>query len=125
MKHRHITPIILSCIFLMGMGGTMKKTPDFYKAQLQRIDLSDGVSEEEAVIIAQNYLVEQGYFEKGSQKEIAIEKPKVSDSPLVQECWVVSFPTTWRVRLESGLTSLTIHIDKKTGKIRSEGWRPS
>ena len=103
----------------------MVKSPDYYRAKLQQVNFSDGISKEEAIIIAQNYLIEQGYFEKGSQKEIAIGKPKVSDSPLIKECWVVGFPTTWQARLESGLTELVIHIDKKTGKIKSEGWRPS
>ena len=103
----------------------MDRSPDYYRARLKEVDLTDGVNKEEAIIIAQNYLIEQGYFWKGSQKEIAIEKPKVDDSPLIKESWVVGFPTTWRERLESGLTWLVIHIDKKTGQIKSEGWRPS
>ena len=120
MKHRHITPLIFSCIFLMGMGGTMKKTPDFYRAQLQRIDLSDGVSEEEAVIIAQNYLLENGY-----KDGYIISSPSVGTSSLIDGCWVVEFPTTFSVRLQQGLKWLRAHVDKKTGQIKSSGWGPS
>ena len=97
----------------------MGKSPDYYRAKLQQIDLSDGVSKEEAIIIAQNYLIDEkadGVF--------AITKPRIEDSALIEGCWAVSFSRTWREQLEHGPLWSVVHIDKKTGKIKSSGGWP-
>lgn len=98
----------------------MEKSPDHDKAQPQQVNTSDGISKEEAVIVAKKYLVEKGYREG-----YVISKPTVTESSVVEGCWTVSFPTTWRVRMEQGLKWLAVDVDKKTGQIRSAGWGPS
>ncbi len=97
----------------------MKRTPDDYKAQLKAVDRSDGISKEEAIIIAQNYLVDQK-----ADKKFAITRPRVSESKLINDCWAVSFPRTLRETLQHGPLWSVVDIDKKTGKIRSSGGWP-
>lgn len=114
-----VTWLIFCCVFLLGMGGTMKQSPDDYRAQLQRIDLSDGVSKEEAIIIAQNYLIGEK-----ADKEFVLSRPRVSDSKLIEGCWRVSFPRALRETLEHGPLWSVVDIDKKTGQIKSFGGWP-
>jgi len=116
------------CIFLLGMGGTMAKSHDDYRAKLHHIDRTDGISKEEAIIIAQNHLIEGG-----TDKEVALSKPSVEDSRFTVDgaghplapCWEVRFNATWKVRLESGLKWVRVLVDKKTGQIKSSVWGPS
>ena len=106
----------------------MAKAPDDYRAQLQQVNFSDGISKEEAVIIAQNHLIKGG-----TDKEVALSKPSVEDSRFTVDgaghplapCWEVNLNATWKVRLESGLKWYSVHIDKKTGQIKVSGWGPS
>ena len=103
-------------------------TPEQYKARLKTVDLSDGVSKEEAIIIAQNHLIDGG-----ADKEVSLSRPSVKNSDFTLDgaghplppCWEVRFNATWKVRLESGLKWYEVHIDKKTGQIKSSGWGPS
>ncbi len=108
------------CVLLLGMEGTMAKSPDDYRAKLQQVNLSDGASKEEAIVIAQNYLLRNAY--KDGYK---ISRPRVNDSTIVKDCWAVVFPTTWSVKLGQGLKWLEVDVDKTTGEIKSVGWGPS
>ncbi len=126
MQPRTVGWLVFCCSLLLGMGGTMKQPPEYYRAQLQRINLSDGVSKEEAIIIAQNYLLDVG------EKGCALSRPSVKDSSFTRDgegrplapCWEVKFPTTWAVRFKQGLFWVAVHIDKKTGKVRVAGAGP-
>lgn len=97
-----------------------RQVPEHSKAKAQQVDLSDGVSKEEAVIIAKNYAIE-----KREDDRCIISRPHVEESSLIDGCWSIKFPTTWRVRLSQGLKWAEIHIDKKTGQIKASGWGPS
>ena len=128
MKPRHCILWLLAWGWVVGMGGTMAKSADDYRAQLKHIDLSDGVSKEEAIIIAQNNLIDDG-----TDKEVSLSRPSVKNSDFTLDgaghplppCWEVRFNATWKVRLESGLKWVRVLIDKKTGQIKSSGWGPS
>ena len=120
MKPRHCFMWLLAWCCLVGMGGTMAKSSDDYRAQLKHVDLSDGVSKDEATIIAQNYLLDNNY-----KDGYVISHPSVGSSSLVEGCWTVEFPTTLSVRLQQGLKWLRVHVDKKTGQVKSSGWGPS
>ena len=57
--------LITLCIiaFLSSIGAAMAQAPDYkelIKGKYKNIDLSEGVSKEEAIIIAQNYLIGKG-----------------------------------------------------------------
>ena len=95
-------------------------SPEDYRSKLKSVSPSDGVSKDEAIIIAQNHLIENGY-----KDGYAISSPSVGNSSLIEGCWVVEFPTTLSVRLQQGLRWLRVHVDKKTGQIKSSGWGPS
>ena len=115
-------------MFLMGMGGTMAKSSDYYRAQLQQVNLTDGVSKEEAIIIAQNNLIDDG-----TDKSCVLSRSSVKDTGFTVDgaghplapCWEVRFNATWKVRLESGLKWCEVLVDKKTGQIKVSGWGPS
>lgn len=105
----------------------MAKGPD-YKAVIQekfkQLDLSDGVSKEEAIIIAQNYLIEQEL-----DKKYVLRKPEVDERDFGTE-WVITFNATYWESIKQanifGLTGImkwwiSVDIDKKTGKIESVG----
>jgi len=91
------------------------------RTKMEKIDISNGVSQKEAVIIAQNYLIEEGFDEK----DINIYKATAEDSQLFDKCWAIAFDATYKTKSESSLEWYVIHIDKKTGKIKSHGWGPS
>lgn len=117
--------LLLCGVCLLGMGGTM--TPEQCKTRLKTIDLSDGISKEEAIIIAQNYSIDEG-----SEKFYILSRPSVKDSSFTVDgagrplapCWEVRFPTMWRVRLKQGLLWGTVLIDKQTGHVKGSGAGP-
>lgn len=91
------------------------------KAKMKNIDKSDGISKAEAIVIAQNYLIDEDY----SDKDVIIYKATVTDSQLVTNCWRVIFNATRKTILENGLKWFAIDVDKNTGEIKSQGWGPS
>ena len=128
MSIRQSLALLLCWFALVGMGGTMGRSPDYYRAQLKLVDLSDGVSKDEAIIIAQNNLIDDG-----TDKEVSLSRPSVEDSRFTVDgagrplapCWEVRFNANWKVQLESGLKWVRVLVDKKTGQIKSSGWGPS
>jgi hypothetical protein len=107
-------------------GAPMSERPD-YKTQIKekykKIDLSDGVSKEEAIVIAQNYLIEQGRDTTCDLRsaEIFGENDRFWD----KNSWHISFNTTLGERLKTGINWITIHIEKQTGRLACEGGGPS
>ena len=61
----------------------MDKTPEYYKAKLKEVDVSDGVNKEEAIIIAQNHLLEHGL-----EKKCSLSRPRIGDSAFKVEASV-------------------------------------
>lgn len=111
-------------IFGPSIGGTMGEKPD-YKIQIKekynQIDLSDGVSKEEAIIIAQNYLIEEGL-----DKICDISTGEViGDLYNNPEYWHVSFSTTQKVKRQQGLKWASVYVHKKTGEVKYGGEGPS
>jgi hypothetical protein len=78
-----------------------------------------GISKEEAIIIAQNNLIDTG-----GAGNCYIHKPKVRDSKTYPNCWMVEFSTTFRVKIKHGLEYYVFHIDKASGEIKSFSWGP-
>lgn len=96
------------------------------KGKFKQLDLSDGVSKEEAGIIAQNYLIEQEL-----DKKYSLTKPNIEDESEVDlNDWRVIFNATYGESIKQanifGLFGImrwwiSVRIDKKTGKIISVG----
>lgn len=105
----------------------MGRSVNDYRAKLNQVDISDGVSKEEAIILAQNYAIEDGWEESS-----VLSKPSVRDSSFTMDgegrplapCWEVTFPTKWGVRLRQGLVWGIVLIDKKTGQVKGSGAGP-
>ena len=105
----------------------MGHSREAYRAKLTQVDLSDGVSQEEAVIMAQNNLIDDG-----TDKFCILSRPSVKESHFTVDgdgrplapCWEVTFPTTWGVRLRQGLFWGEVLIDKRTGQIKGRGAGP-
>jgi len=115
--------LLIITISLVSEGETMGERPNYVtqiKAKMKQVDVSDGVSKEEAVIIAQNDMID----DDGADK-VYLNKPDVKESGLVDGCWYVGFDTRFKVRVKTGLEWYGIHIDKKTGEIKGRGWGPS
>lgn len=110
-------------------GVTMAERIDYkteIKEKFKQLDLSDGVDKKEAVIIAQNHAIEQGW-----DKDYNISKPIVKDfkNKLYEtEEWEVTFNATYgsNVKQAKGFGAVGlykgyawVYVDKKTGEIRS------
>lgn len=126
MHKRLILLILIISLFWSqyDKGAAMGKKIDYkteIKEKIKQVDVSDGVSKEEAVTIAQNYMLEESFNVKDV---IDFLKPKVGNSGLIKGCWAIIFHSTFKVRMKSGLKWYTVHIDKKTGEIKSQGWGP-
>ena len=89
--------------------------------KLKQVNILDGVSKEEAIIIAQNYLLKENI----KIEELGFLSPKVRESKIIKGCWAVVFDAKFKVRMESGLHWFRVHIDRNTGEIKSRGWGPS
>ena len=93
-------------------------TPESITKRYSELDYSDGVSQEEAKIIAQKYCLE----------DADCYTQAVVSSAQVKEFF--PDPELWRVRFDSKITSenfalpLSLKIDKKTGEIVEFGvWK--
>ncbi|MFH1202247.1 MAG: hypothetical protein V1674_05095 [Candidatus Omnitrophota bacterium] len=94
------------------------------KEELKQIEISDGVSKKEAIIIAQNELIKDGL-----EKEYYISKPIITESKLVDGCWFVRFNMKFKFGyiLEKILFLgrwCGYHIEKKSGEIKMKDWGP-
>ena len=110
--------------FFQNKGVAMGNKVDYKTTigeKLKKVNISDGVSKEEAIIIAQNYILE----EEINVNDLNFLKPKISEKALVKGCWEVIFNARFKVKMDSGLKWFRINVDKETGEIKSWGWGPS
>lgn len=116
----------LSLFLVLGQipGEAMGGRPNYkteIREKFKEVNIADGVSKEEAIIIAQSHVIENGF----ELKDISILKPDAGKSGLVDGCWAVGFDASLKIKWKQGLKWYTVHIDKETGKIKAEGWGPS
>lgn len=117
--------ILVSSLFPLK-GVAMGDKTDYktqIKEKLKQVDISDGVSKEEAIIIAQNHMIDEGI-----EKTCDLRSAEVfaEDDPYWDKnTWHISFKTTFKERLRSGSKWITVNVDKKTGKVEISGWGPS
>jgi hypothetical protein len=90
-----------------------------------KLNLSDGISEEEALIIAQHFIINDS---SSVFSNVVIMRGKVMESGLknvIGDCWVVSFTAKLKFKWQTGLKWFDVHIDKTTGDVKTTGWGPS
>lgn len=106
-----------------AMGDNPKKIEQI-KQDYAKLNLTDGVSKEEALIIAQNFVINDSY----ASSSVVISSGKVMESGFKKtlgNCWAVSFNAQLKVKRQTGLKWFTLHIDKATGEIKVKDWGPS
>ena len=111
-------------IFGRTAGGAMEANQNYkeqIKEKYKNIDLSDGVSKKEAIIIAQNYLIGE---ELNNICDITTGEV-IGDMYNNPEYWHVSFSTTHKVKLEQGLKWVSVYVNKGTGEVKYGGEGPS
>jgi hypothetical protein len=106
-------------------GIAMTERPDYkteIKEKFKQIDLSDGVSKEEAIIIAQNYVITM--IEEGNEycRKLVILKAKLLGEHVTSEGkkWEVSFPIRRGFNLFSP-KEFSIFVNQKTGRVTVGG----
>ncbi|MBI3617462.1 MAG: hypothetical protein HY210_04495 [Candidatus Omnitrophica bacterium] len=87
----------------------------YEKDSLTQIDKEDGISAEEAIVVARMYIIEKNITEG-----LQISRPKVNDSKLVENCWTVKFRPNMKGILMLGF-SYSVDVDKATGEVRLAG----
>jgi hypothetical protein len=116
-----IFSILFSGLFFFKEGDAMGERKPSHKKSLSEVNLSDGVDKEEAIILAQNYLVNTG-----RDDFLITSKPKVFEKHAYgANYWRVTFPTTPKVQREQGLEWGALIVDKETGKVQYLGEGPS
>lgn len=117
--------IIILLMINFSQGVAMEGKHDYIakiKEQFKNINFSDGVGKEDAIIIAQNYMINEG---ANFYKDFNILKPIVEEDSMSSEDWIVGFPTRKEFRLKTGLQWNAMYINKKTGKVKYSGEGPS
>jgi len=123
---KRILLILFLCFLVYGknIGGAMGVNLNYkeqIKEKYKNIDLSDGVSKEEAIIIAQNYLIGE---ELDKICDIATGEV-VGDMYNNPGYWHVSFSATHKVKREQGLKWASVYVNKRTGEVKYGGEGPS
>lgn len=119
--------LVIFLYFLLSAettGGAMGLNLNYkeqVKEKYKNINLSDGVNKEEAIIIAQNYLIRE---ELDKICDIATGEV-VGDMYNNSEYWHVSFSTTHKVKGEQGLKWASVYVNKRTGEVKYGGEGPS
>lgn len=126
---KKIIPLFLTLLLIVNKGIIMGQKPDYkteIKEKYKQLNLSDGVSKEEAIVIAQNYMIDEGL-----DKSYVILKPAVEDFEFNQwNEWRIIFKATYGESIKQanvfGLLGIfkwwiSLNIHKKTGEIKSVG----
>lgn len=126
MRYKYIKGIIFLIIaFLITNSKGMAmadRTYDYYRDKLKEVDVSDGVSREEAIVIAQNYVIDMIEEGKNFYKKLAISKSGILEEWESEKDWAITVP----IRRGLGLISpaeYILFVNKMTGKVISGGER--
>lgn len=116
--------IAVTCAPSKGLAMAEKQDYEaLIKQKFQKINLSDGVSKDEAIVIAQNYLLENEF---GKNCILKSAKVFAEDDPYWDKnSWHVTFNLKLSKKLKTGLKWTVVNVDKKTGDARSGGEGPS
>lgn len=93
------------------------------RIKAQQINVSDGISKDEAIILAQNQVL------KDNQEEIFVLKSAEvfgeNDKFWDKNSWHISFKVKSKEWLRRGIKWCSLHVNKKTGEITAGGCGPS
>lgn len=120
--------VVLTILLLPLKGSAMGNNPteiEQIKEDYANLNLADGVSKEEAFVIAQYFIINDS---STLSSNVNLGSGKVMESGLknvIGDCWAVNFSAQSKFRRQTGLKWFDVHIDKLTGKIKTTGWGPS
>lgn len=95
------------------------------KENVKQVDISDGVSKEEAIVIAQNYILKEGL-----DKAYITTQFSVKEWGLHDELWRIDFKATYAESIKQGSIFgllgvfkwwISVSVDKKTGEVKDVG----
>lgn len=87
--------------------------------RVEKINSSDGITRQEAVMIAKRYIKEKNLT--AVQRDCSTANPKAEESTLFNRCWSVSFPPKLSAVLRAPF-DFRVYIDRETGEVKSAGW---
>lgn len=122
----HTLIAIFLILYFIQEGIAMGEKIDYntqIKEKFRRIDFSDGISKEEAIIIAQNYLLGNEWGKNCNLRSAKIFAE--NDSFWDKASWHIGFDLIQETRLKTGLKWTIVNVEKKTGKATPGGEGPS
>ncbi len=128
MKNFNMFLIVLGMMLFLPLKGLAMgnnpKTIEKIKEDYSKLNLTDGVSKQEALIIAKHFVINDPY----NLSAVVMSSGKVMESgykDLKGNCWAVIFDAKLKVKWQTGLLWFEVHIDKVSGMIKVQGWGPS
>jgi hypothetical protein len=95
---------------------------DYYREKLKEVNISDGVSKEEAITIAQNYVIDMIEEGKSFYKKLVISKSSILEEWESEKDWAITVPIRCGLALISP-TEYILFVNKMTGKVIPGGER--
>lgn len=125
MKQKIIVLSLLIIILLItwNKGEAMaERSLDYnsYKEKLKEVNISDGVSEEEAIILAQNYIVN----DEELKTMCLVHKPKIDERRLSEGYWRIQFPLRWKYGVGWLRRWVIFYVNIRTGEVKEGGQTP-
>ena len=125
MRNKITLPLLLIIITVISIntnkGNAMAEKPlDYYKEKLKEVNISDGVNKEEAIILAQNYIVN----DEELKSMCNVHKPRIYEVRLSEGYWEVQFPLKWKYGIGPLRRWVVLYVDIKTGEVKGGGQTP-
>lgn len=126
MRNKITLPLFLIIVIVIlintnkGIAMAGKSDYDYYKEKLKGVSISDGVNKEEAIILAQNYIID----DRKLKIMYIVQKPKIYETRLSEGYWEVQFPLRWKYGIGPLRRWGVLYVDIKTGEVEGGGQAP-
>ncbi len=124
-RHSYVVILFVSSIlFFPFKWETMsfrRDNVEKVKEDYKKIDISDGVNKDEALIIGKYFIAT--HQDLDVTENVKIKTAEVDQSGLNDDWWAVGFDTSFKFK-RRGLQWYTVNIDKNTGEIKARGFGP-
>lgn len=126
MKYKCVAgTLFLIIVFFVSnnKGMAMAENPyNYYREKLKEVDVSDGVSKEEAIIIAQNYVIDKIQEGKSFYKKLVISKSSILKEWESEKDWAITVPISRGLALISPAEYI-LFVNKTTRQVTLGGER--
>ncbi len=117
--------IILTILFLMTIGCAAKQqvTSEYLQQQMLKVDYSDGINKNEAIILAQNYLLKNPPDKSTTPTRMDVDINRLHYVYKHQNRFYIQFDFKFEGRKPFMYPFYwSVQVDKDTGKIISSGF---